>query len=108
MSSTREKSIKMRIWVKGALAVSLAGATLLISGCAQGVDKISPDFGVALKQDLAAQIAYPEGAPATEPVPADGVRSAAAMTRYQEGRVIAPSASASEVGQTADSASARQ
>ena len=64
---------------------------LLLGGCAQPELDMSPDFGVALRQDLAAQIADPDAHYTGIPAPgADGARAALAQTRYQKNDVIQP------------------
>ena len=76
---------------------ALATAGLLLSGCATGAP-LSQDFGVGLKQDLAAQIVEPEGSRGPPPT-ADGVRVGLAQSRYQKGEVIQPVATiASKIG----------
>jgi len=81
------------------VAVTLVLMVVSLGGCAAN-SGLSDKFGVALNQDLAAQIADPdphyEGAPAPG---ADGSRVALAQSRYQTGKVIAPvSTSTSEIG----------
>jgi hypothetical protein len=71
----------------------LAGA-LLASGCTESRLRINPDFGVAVRQDVAAQIANPHpryaGFP---PAGSDGSRAALAQTRYATDKVIRPAVS---------------
>jgi type IV pilus biogenesis protein CpaD/CtpE len=81
--------------LKAELAV-LAAAAALLSGCAspqptQSALRLSDDFGEAVNQDLAAQIADPDPAWKNSPPPAsDGARAALAQTRYQQNNVIQP------------------
>jgi type IV pilus biogenesis protein CpaD/CtpE len=74
-------------------------SALGLAGCVQG-NTVDPDFGVALRQNIAAQIADP--APRyvnAEPAASDGARTALAQQRYQKGTVIQPQAEAtSSVG----------
>jgi hypothetical protein len=64
---------------------------LFLGGCIQSELFMSPDFGVALRQDLAAQIAEPDARYAGTPAPgADGARAALAQSRYQNNNVIQP------------------
>lgn len=78
------------------------GVLFVMTGCAS--QPLSPSFGVALKQNLVAQIADPDVRYGAAP-DADGARTALAQDRYRTGKVIAPSTlGASEVG--ADAASA--
>lgn len=73
-----------------ALAGLCLSATLL-SACAHIVQQ-SPDFGFAVRQDLAAQIADPEARYVGSPTPgSNGSRNALAQTRYQNDEVIPPS-----------------
>ena len=66
-------------------------AALLVSGCTESQLRINPDFGVAVRQDAAAQIANPHpryvGYP---PAGSDGSRAALAQTRYATDKVIRP------------------
>ena len=72
-----------------ALAVAAAG----LSACTQSSIRIQPDFGSAVTQDKAAQVADPEPHYAGVPAPgSDGARVAAAVRRYETGRVIQPAA----------------
>ena len=61
--------------------------------------RLAPDFGVAVRQDVAAQIADPDAQYAGVPAPAsDGTRAGLALTRYKTGKVIQPvSTSTSQV-----------
>ena len=70
------------------LTIGLSALGLV--GCVQATT-VNPDFGVALRQNVAAQIADP--APRydrTNPPASDGPRTALAQDRYQKGTVIAP------------------
>jgi len=78
------------------LAPVLLAAALC--GCVQSQLHVGSDFGIAVRQDVAAQIANPR---ATYPsaVTADGPHAALALDRYQTGKVIQPvSAAASTIG----------
>jgi type IV pilus biogenesis protein CpaD/CtpE len=75
-------------------ALALAGG--LLCGCendpTQSKIRLSNDFGAAVNQDLAAQIADPDaGRNAGPPPPGDGARAALAQTRYKQDKVIPPS-----------------
>lgn len=65
-------------------------AALGLSGCVQATT-VNPDFGVAVRQNIAAQVADP--APRydrTAPPASDGPRTALAQQRYQRDQVIPP------------------
>ncbi|HVZ92365.1 MAG TPA: hypothetical protein VG843_11995 [Rhizomicrobium sp.] len=71
------------------LALIAAGAVL--GGCTQSVTSLSPDFGVALRQDIAAQIADPDAHYRGDPAPAsNGARTSLSQSRYLKGQVIEP------------------
>jgi hypothetical protein len=78
------------------LAAALcAAAAMALSGCAETRLHLSDDFGVAVKQDAAAQIADPDAQYAGTPAPgSDGSRVGLAQQRYQKGTVIKPTAAA--------------
>jgi len=70
----------------------LSVAVLGLSGCMQSELRISPDFGSAVRQDKAAQIADPDAHYVGVPAPgSNGARVAAAQQRYETGTVIQPS-----------------
>jgi len=81
-----------------ALAALMASAGL--AGCMPANSGLSPDFGVALKQNLAAQVADPDAVYDRTLEPAsDGTRAAAAGDRYFRGEVKRPPAqTTSQVG----------
>jgi len=63
------------------------------------MEQLSPDFGVAIRQNLSAQIADPDVLYTGNPTPgSNGPRNALAQKRYQNNNVIPPSA----VGATSD------
>lgn len=69
------------------------GAALLTSGCESHL-RLNPDFGNAVYQDQAAQIADPNAHYLGYPPPGyDGARTALAEKRYQTGKVIRPTVS---------------
>jgi hypothetical protein len=68
-------------------------AALLTSGCVSR-EALSPDFGVAVRADAAAQIADPNARYLGDPPPgSDGARAALAEKRYQADKVIKPTVS---------------
>jgi hypothetical protein len=75
--------------------VAILGAAcmlLLLAGCAQSSLRISPDFGNAVRQDIAAQIADPDAHYTGTPAPgSSGPRVGLAQKRYDAGQVIPPS-----------------
>lgn len=75
---------------RAALVMALC-ATPALSACTQSALRISPDFGNALRQDVAAQIADPDAH--YEGVPAPGSASARvglAQRRYNANQVVQP------------------
>jgi len=94
------------------LRAALVLATCLtpaLSACSQSPVRLSPDFGNAVRQDVAAQIADPDAH--YEGVPAPGSASARvglAQKRYNTNQVIQPAtatASSNTVGGAIDNGS---
>jgi len=76
--------------LRALMALSLAG---ILSACAQSSLRISPDFGNAVHQDVAAQIADPDAHYEGTPTPGSkGTRVGLAQKRYDANQVIQPSA----------------
>ena len=76
---------------RAALVVALCLMPLL-SACNQSSLRVSPDFGNAVNQDLAAQIADPDARYEGTLAPgSSGVRVGLAQKRYDTGQVIQPS-----------------
>jgi hypothetical protein len=74
-----------------AMTVCLVGGIGLSACTAQSEMRISPDFGDALRQDLAAQIADPDAHYLGTPAPgSSGARVGLAQQRYQKNNVIQP------------------
>jgi hypothetical protein len=78
-------------------------AVLSLSACAQSGLRLSPDFGDAEREDVAAQIADPDAHYRGLPAPgSNGARVGLAQDRYQKNQVIQPSSttasSASSIG----------
>jgi hypothetical protein len=80
------------------LSLILVAPGLILAGCT--TSHLSPNFGVALRQDLAAQIADPDAHYKGTPAPGGiGQHAAASVARYDAGTVIQPVAtSTSKVG----------
>jgi len=75
----------------GSVAVTVL-ACLALSACAQSSLRMNPDFGRAVRQDVAAQIADPDAHYEGTPAPGSrGDRVGLAQTRYQNNQVIQPS-----------------
>jgi hypothetical protein len=74
-------------------AFILSAAAIGLSACAQSEIRISPDFGDAVRADMAAQIADPDAHYTGTPAPgaSDGARIGLAQTRYEKNQVIQPS-----------------
>ena len=73
----------------GLIAALITIGALTTAGCTESRLRMDPDFGSALRQDLAAQVAYPDGVPAAPPM-TSGARTALAQHRYEQNQVIAP------------------
>lgn len=72
------------------MAVAVSGIGL--SACTQSEIRLSPDFGRAVREDTAAQIADPDARYIGTPAPgSDGARVGLAQDRYSKGQVIQPS-----------------
>ena len=76
------------------IAAGLAAAAAL-SGCMESRMHLSEDFGVAVRQDAAAQIADPDAQYVGDPAPgSSGSRVGLAQGRYQRNAVIRPATTA--------------
>lgn len=75
----------------------IGAAALGLNACAQNPAesemRLSPDFGDAVRENLAAQIADPDAHYTGTPAPgaSDGARIDLAQTRYQKNQVVQPS-----------------
>ena len=80
------RSIGMKMIMVGAVGFGLCG-------CVQSQIRLEPDFGSAVVQDAAAQIADPDAHYTGIPAPgaSDAARISLAQKRYQMNRVIPPS-----------------
>jgi hypothetical protein len=78
----------------------VAAAAVALSGCVtQAKEHMSADFGVAYRQDIAAQIAYPDARYTGDPAPgSSGARVGLAQDRYVRGEVIEPAAATAASG----------
>ncbi len=96
MCSTRVKGSKpMKTATRtGLLMAALAGVGAIVAGCADEKqlrdDMGSADFGRAVHEDLAAQIADPDAVYKGPPPPSSGQRADLAQTRYQADKVTPP------------------
>jgi hypothetical protein len=87
MFCTEEKAM---ISINRAVFVIAVGMTL--SACTQSALRMQPDFGNALRQDIAAQIADPDARYEGTPAPgSSGPRVGLAQKRYDTNQVIPPS-----------------
>jgi hypothetical protein len=74
------------------LVISSLGFAAL-SGCAESRLHAADDYGVAVSENIAAQIADPDARYTGDPAPAsDGHRAALAQSRYERNAVIKPAA----------------
>jgi type IV pilus biogenesis protein CpaD/CtpE len=73
---------------------ALAGIGVLAAGCADErqltEDMHASDFGRAVHEDMAAQIADPDAVYKGPPPPSSGERAALAQTRYSNDKVTQP------------------
>jgi len=75
--------------IRAALMMGFCGA---LSACNQSEVRLSPDFGNAVRQDLASQIADPDAHYEGTPAPGTaGRRVGLAQKRYDANQVIQPS-----------------
>jgi len=88
------------------LAAVVAGGALL-SACADerqlSDDMHASDFGRAVREDMAAQIADPDAAYKGPPPPSSGERAALAQTRYKADKVTQPVSTSTTVSVTGGS-----
>lgn len=70
------------------LTILLAG--LALAACDTPVNTPRPEFGEAVRNNMAAQIVDPEPPESMEPLPSDGVRRARMIERYQADKVEHP------------------
>jgi type IV pilus biogenesis protein CpaD/CtpE len=75
------------------LTVALGG----LAGCVQSQKTLGSDFGVAVRQDVAAQIADPDARYPAD-TSTDGARVGLAQDRYRTGKSIQPSTGTMTVG----------
>ena len=68
-----------------------------LAGCVQSQKTLASDFGVAVRQDIAAQIADPEARYPAD-ISTDGARVGLAQERYRTGKSIQPSTGTMTVG----------
>jgi hypothetical protein len=109
MFSTDERRRMMTTkTVRAALMVAICVAPAL-SACAQSSLRISPDFGSAVRQDVAAQIADPDAHYEGTPAPGSAsARVGLAQRRYNANQVILPAsttASSKTLGGSIDNGS---
>jgi hypothetical protein len=98
MCFIREEIVSMKLKT-GLMVMTLAGAGVLLASCADqgGLDREwrSMEFGRAVHEDMAAQIADPDAAYKGPPPPENGARAELATKRYEAGKVINPQAPSS-------------
>jgi len=91
----------------GLLLAALAGGAVLLSACADEKqlteDMHASDFGRAVREDVAAQIADPDAAYKGPPPPSSGERAALAQTRYKADKVTQPVSTSTTVSVTGGS-----
>ena len=73
-------------------AVALFFLAVTVSACSQSSLRLSPDFGRAVRQDMAAQIADPDAHYKGVPAPGSSTaRVGLAQKRYDNNEVVQPS-----------------
>jgi hypothetical protein len=89
-------SKRKTIWRWGILLLAAGG----LSGCESDL-RISKDYGVAVRQDVAAQIADPDAHYTGVPQPgSDSTKVASAQQRYVSGHVIQPASTSTSTVST--------
>ena len=84
--------------------LTICVVALALTGCTQSVLRLSPDFGVALRQDTKAQIADPDAHYVGTPAPgSNGQRAALAQQRYDQNQVVPPTTQAASGSSTSSS-----
>ena len=94
MSFTEEIAVKIaHSRIVFATAIAMLGLAACTQNPSQSEMRMSPDFGDAVRENLAAQIADPDAHYVGTPAPgaSDGARIDLAQTRYQQNQVIPPS-----------------
>ena len=86
--------------LRNKIALVLLASALPLGGCVQAQANLAPDYGVSLRQNIAAQIADPDARYDRDTPPAaSGSRATLAHDRYNQGKVIQPTAAgASSIG----------
>jgi len=80
-----------KIAASAVTAVTLLAAGIGLSGCVESRLHLTDDSGVAVRQNLATQVADPDARHRGLPAPgASGLRADAAVGRYDSGQVIQP------------------
>ncbi len=80
-----------RIKAAHAAGAALFAAAIGLSACAQSSLRLAPDFGSAVRQDAAAQVADPDAHYLGTPAPGtDSARVALAQKLYEQNKVIQP------------------
>jgi hypothetical protein len=86
---------------KIAAVAALLGAGLILGGCVEVPVHLSDDFGVSVKQDVAAHIADPDAHYTGDPAPgATGTRVEMAQDRYNKGKVTPPASTSTSSAST--------
>lgn len=87
MTASIAKTIRANVVRCGAILALAAG----LGACADEQVRLSPEFGEAVRQDVAAQIADPDAHYIGKPAPgSNGARVGLAQQRYEEGKVTPP------------------
>jgi hypothetical protein len=77
----------------------LAAGAIAVSGCTESSLRLAPNFGAAVKQDVAAQVADPDAHYTGTPAPgSNGSRVSLAQKRYAKDAVVQPSSTSASGG----------
>jgi len=86
---------------RSVVIATVVASGLLLSACTVSEERLSPDFGQAVRQDAAAQIADPDARYVGDPAPgSNGMRIELAQKRYVRDQVIQPSTMTAQSGAT--------
>jgi hypothetical protein len=78
-------------------AATIMGAGIALSACTESRLRLSDDYGVAVRQNEAAQVANPDARYEGVPAPgSNGRRVVSSVERYEKGQVIQPATTSTQ------------